>query len=117
MLAPMDWIWFSAYCFPARPMVTTQISTAVPITMPTAVRIKRILLVRNESMAMLTISLKSMVLRAVSAKGRPVIFHIVRSDRKRCAGNCARGHVHEGVWPVRAEQEVLPAVPVNFFQQ
>src|SRR5258708_3746847 len=73
MLAPMDWIWFSAYCLPARPTVTTKISAAVQITIPTAVRIKRILLVRNESMAMLTVSLKSMVLRAVSAKGRLVI--------------------------------------------
>src|SRR5437660_807758 len=45
------------------------IKDAVPITMPSAVRAKRTLLARNESMAMLTISLKSMVFCAVLVKG------------------------------------------------
>src|SRR5260370_32371627 len=74
MLAPIDCIWFSAYCLPVRPMVTTTIRDAVPITMPNAVRTNLTLLIRNESTAMLTISLKTMVSRAVSAKGRLVIF-------------------------------------------
>src|SRR5215472_3923742 len=68
-LAPIDWIRFKTYCFPVSPMVTTTIREAVPITMPNAVSRKRTLLVRNESMAMLTISLKSIVLRAVSTNG------------------------------------------------
>jgi hypothetical protein len=46
--------------------------------MPSAVRANRTLLVRNESIAMLTISLKSIVLVAVSTNGRPVIRAIVR---------------------------------------
>src|SRR5579884_2207419 len=61
------------YCLPVSPMVTTTIREAVPITMPIAVRAKRTLLVRKESSASVTISLKSIVFRAVSTKGRPVI--------------------------------------------
>src|SRR5437773_5487441 len=78
----MACIWFITYCLPVSPMVTTTMSEAVPITMPSAVRAKRTLLVRKESMAMLTISLKSMVWRAVSAtvsaKGvvMKILFHI-----------------------------------------
>ena len=53
--------------------MTTTISEAVPITMPRAVSAKRHLLVRKESTASVTISLKSIVLRAVSTSGRPVI--------------------------------------------
>src|SRR5437763_15965888 len=73
----MAWIWFMTYCLPVRPIVTTTISDAVPITMPSAVRAKRTLLVRKESMAMLTISLKSIVFRAVSARGvlMKILFH------------------------------------------
>src|ERR1041385_4055787 len=55
-------------------MVTTRMSDMVPITMPSAVRAKRTLLVRNESMAMLTISLKSIVLVAVSVRERRVML-------------------------------------------
>src|SRR2546423_3109423 len=73
----MAWIWFMTYCLPVRPIVTTTISEAVPITMPSAVRANRTLLVRKESMAMLTISLKSIVFRAVSARGVliKILFH------------------------------------------
>src|SRR5437016_8694451 len=73
----MAWIWFMTYCLPVRPIVTTTISEAVPITMPSAVRANRTLLVRKESMAMLTISLKSIVFRAVSAIGvlMKILFH------------------------------------------
>ena len=56
MLAPIDWICCSTYCLPVRPMVTTRISDAVPITMPSAVSAKRTLLVRKVSMATLTVS-------------------------------------------------------------
>src|SRR5437899_2882743 len=75
----MAWIWFMTYCLPVSPIVTTTISEAVPITMPSAVRAKRTLLVRKESMAMLTISLKSIVFRAVSARGVliKILFHTV----------------------------------------
>src|ERR1041384_3182482 len=48
-------------------------SEAVPMIMPRAVKAKRTLLVRNESTAMLTISLKSIVLVAVSLRDRRVI--------------------------------------------
>src|SRR5580765_5947040 len=61
------------YCLPVRPIVTTTINEAVPITIPSAVRAKRHLLLRKESSASVTISLKSIVLRAVSTSGRPVI--------------------------------------------
>ncbi len=52
-------------------MVTTRITEAVPITMPSAVRAKRILLARKLSTASLSISLSTMVrraLRSVSSK-------------------------------------------------
>src|SRR5258707_14089795 len=65
----MPSIWFMTYCLPVRPMVTTRISVAVPITIPRVVRAKRTLLVRNESMAIETISLISIVFRAVSVNG------------------------------------------------
>src|SRR5215468_2709780 len=55
-------------------MVTTMIREAVPITMPSAVSRKRTLLIRKESRAMLTISLNSIVRRAVSAKGWTTMF-------------------------------------------
>src|SRR5436309_5521026 len=68
----MAWIWFITYCLPVSPMVTTTIREAVPMTMPSAVSAKRTLLVRNESIAMLRISLNSIVFRAVSTKGRVI---------------------------------------------
>src|SRR5215471_18419283 len=73
MFAPMDWIRFSTYCLPVKPMVTTTISDEVPMTMPSAVSTNRTLLVLKESMAMLTTSLKSIVLRAVSTSGVVIV--------------------------------------------
>ena len=48
-LAPMAWIWFRMYCLPVMPMVTTRINEAVPITMPSAVRANRTLLLQKVS--------------------------------------------------------------------
>src|SRR5271157_3814039 len=56
MLAPMPWIWFRTYCLPVRPTVTTRIREAVPMTIPRAVRVKRILFRRKVSRATPTIS-------------------------------------------------------------
>src|SRR5215467_14154149 len=79
----MAWIWFITYCLPVSPMVTTRMSDIVPITMPSAVRAKRTLLVRNESMAMLSISLKSIVLVAVSVRERRVMcFYFIPSGAR-----------------------------------
>ena len=58
-------------CLPVSPMVTTRITEAVPMTMPSAVSAKRILLERKLSTASLRISLSTMVrraLRSVSSK-------------------------------------------------
>src|SRR5947199_10299471 len=57
------------YCLPVRPMVTTRIKQLVPITMHSAVKTNLTLLARKESMARLTMSLKSMVFLAVSTSG------------------------------------------------
>ena len=51
---------------PVSPMVTTRITEAVPITMPSAVSAKRTLLERKLSMASFRISLSTMVWRALS---------------------------------------------------
>ena len=48
-LVPMDWIWFSTYCLPVMPMVTTRIREAVPMTIPSAVSAKRTLLLQKVS--------------------------------------------------------------------
>jgi hypothetical protein len=48
-LVPMAWIWFSTYWRPVMPMVTTRMSDAVPITMPSAVRMNRTLLLQKVS--------------------------------------------------------------------
>ena len=48
-------------------MVTTRITEAVPITMPSAVSAKRSLLARKLSIASFRISLSSMVRRALSS--------------------------------------------------
>ena len=58
----MFWMEVSTYFLPERPMVTTRINEAVPITMPSAVRAKRIWFRRNESMASNTISRNAMLL-------------------------------------------------------
>ena len=55
------------YCLPVSPMVTTKMSEAVPITMPSAVRAKRTLAAAKESRASAKISLKGMVVSASSA--------------------------------------------------
>src|SRR5258708_39545443 len=95
-LTPIAWIWLITYCLPVKPMVTTTIRDAVPITMPVAVSAKRTLLERNESMAMLTISLKSMVLRAVPVKGLIIglLWHKGRLKPKALSQPTATDH-HE----------------------
>jgi len=55
------------YCLPVRPMVTTRMTEAVPMTMPSAVRAKRSLLELKLSSASLRISLRTMVRRALSS--------------------------------------------------
>jgi hypothetical protein len=58
------------------------IKDAVPITIPSAVKRKRTLLAWNESTAMLTISLNSIVRRAVEARGwlvMPVVRRAVEA--------------------------------------
>ena len=52
-LVPMAWIRWRMYCLPVSPMVTTRISEAEPITMPSEVCMTRTLLVRKLSMARL----------------------------------------------------------------
>src|SRR5262252_1907459 len=66
-------------------MVTTMISEAVPITMPSVVSAKRTLLMRNESTAMLTISLNSIVRRAVPANGLTDIVLLYELPARRYA--------------------------------
>ena len=55
------------YCLPVMPMVTTRMTEAVPMTMPSAVSAKRTLLARKLSRASLRISLSTMVRRALSS--------------------------------------------------
>ena len=66
-LVPIFWISSEMYCLPVKPMVTTRITDAVPITMPSAVSIKRVLLARKLSPASFRISLMSMVRRALTS--------------------------------------------------
>ena len=47
MFEPIFWICWMMYCLPVSPTVTTRISDAVPMTMPSAVKMNRILLVRK----------------------------------------------------------------------
>ena len=49
------------YCLPVSPMVTTRMTEAVPMTMPSAASAKRALLKRKLSTASFIISLKGMV--------------------------------------------------------
>ena len=62
------------YCLPVRPIVTTKISEAVPMTIPRAVSAKRSLLARKLSTASRTSSAVGMVRRALA---------IVRSNEAR----------------------------------
>ena len=59
MLEPMFCICCSRYCLPVRPMVTTRMSDAVPITIPSEVRMNRILPIRNVWNATLNVSPKT----------------------------------------------------------
>ncbi len=47
------------YCLPVSPTVTTRISDAVPMTMPSAVKMNRSLLVRKVWTATLSVSPKT----------------------------------------------------------
>ena len=66
MLVPTPWIVFRTYCLPVRPMVTTRMSEAEPMTIPSAVSAKRTLLARKLSKASNTISLRTIVRLALS---------------------------------------------------
>ncbi len=59
------------YCLPVSPTVTTRISDAVPMTMPSAVKMNRILLVRNVWTATLRVSPKTSF-----GYGRPLLRRV-----------------------------------------
>ena len=65
-----------AYCLPVRPTVATSTMEAEPMTMPSMVRRKRVLLARKLSKARLTVSRKATVERAL----RRVCSKVSRTD-------------------------------------
>ena len=66
LLGPMLVSSSSAYCLPVDPSVATRMMDAEPMTMPSMVSMKRVLLARKLSTASRTTSLNIMVERALA---------------------------------------------------